>query len=81
MLTESARLLEVPRACSNGKPAPIQSAVWQKGLTQLRAAGLEAYKAAQMKSNDAILDAADKMTTACATCHDKFREKKTRCVE
>jgi hypothetical protein len=81
MLTEVAKLLEVPRSCSNGKPAPIHSATWQKGLTQLRAAGLAAYKAAQKKSNDAVLDAADKMTTACSTCHEKFREKKTRCVE
>jgi hypothetical protein len=79
-LTESARLLEVPRSCSNGKPAPIQSATWKKGLSELRAAGLVAYKAAQAKNQDQILDAADKMTTACATCHDKFREKTPRCV-
>lgn len=80
-LTESARLLEVPRACSNGKPAPIQSATWKKGLTELRAAGLAAYKAAQAKNQDGILDAADKITTACSTCHEKYREQKTRCVE
>jgi hypothetical protein len=79
-LTESARLLEIPRSCSNGKPAPIQSATWKKGLSELRAAGLVAYKAAQAKNQDQILDAADKMTTACATCHDKFREKTPRCV-
>ena len=79
-LTESARLLEVPRSCSNGKPAPIQSATWQKGLAELRAGGLAAYKAAQAKNQDGILDAADKITTACSTCHDKYREKTPRCV-
>ena len=79
-LTEVANLLEVPRACSNKKPAPIADATWKKGLTELRAAGLAAYKAAQAKNQDGILDAADKMTTACATCHDKFREKTPRCV-
>jgi hypothetical protein len=78
-LTESARLLEIPRACSNKKAAPIQDATWKKGLTELRAAGLAAYKAAQAKNQDGILDAADKITTACATCHDKFREKTPRC--
>lgn len=80
-LTESARLLQVPRACSNGKPAPIQSATWQKGLSELRAAGEAAYRAAQAKNQDAILDASDKITTACATCHDKYREKTPRCTE
>jgi hypothetical protein len=79
-LTESARLLEVPRACSNKKPAPIQDATWKKGLSELRAGGLAAYKAAQAKNQDGILDAADKITSACATCHDKFREKTPRCV-
>jgi len=80
-LTESARLLEVARACSNGKPAPIQSATWKKGLSELRAAGLSAYKAAQAKNQDGILDATDQISMACATCHDKYREKEPRCVE
>jgi hypothetical protein len=80
-LTEAARLLEVPRACSNGKPAPIQSATWKKGLSELRAAGQAAYQAAQAKNQDAVLDAADKITTACSTCHDKYREKTPRCTE
>jgi hypothetical protein len=80
-LTESARLLEVPRACSNGKPAPIASATWKKGLTELRAAGQAAVKAAEAKNQDQVLDAADKITTACSTCHDKYREKSPRCTE
>ena len=80
-LSEAARLLEVPRACSNGKPAPIASATWKKGLAELRAAGQAAYQAAQKKNQDAVLDASDKITTACATCHDKYREKTPRCTE
>jgi hypothetical protein len=78
-LKESARLLEVPRSCSNGKPAPIQTATWKKGLTQLREAGQAAYKAAQAKNQDQVLDAAEKITTACSTCHDPYREKTPRC--
>jgi hypothetical protein len=81
VLTEVGRLLEVPRACSNGKAAPIQSATWKKGLAELRAAGLATVKAAEAKSQDGILDASDKITNACATCHDKYREKTPRCVE
>jgi hypothetical protein len=80
-LRESARLLEVPRSCSNGKPAPIQTATWKKGLTQLREAGQAAYKAAQAKNQDQVLDAAEKITTACSTCHDPFREKTPRCSQ
>jgi hypothetical protein len=35
----------------------------------------EAYKAAQAKNQDAMLDIADKVTQACATCHDVYRDK------
>jgi hypothetical protein len=79
-LAESASLLEVPRACSTGKPAPIETAIWKKGVAELRAAGMAAYQAARAKNQDQILDAADKMTTACGTCHDAYREVAPRCV-
>jgi hypothetical protein len=74
-LAEVANLLTVPRVCSNGKPAPVQNADWQKFVQGLRAAGLEAYQAAQTKKTDAFLDVADHMTTACSNCHDVYREK------
>jgi cytochrome c556 len=38
---------------------------------------MKAYKAAQSNDTDKMLDAADTMTTACADCHDKYREKPT----
>jgi len=79
-LKEATRLLQVPRACSNGKPAPIQTATWKKGLAELRDAGSVAYKAAQAKDMDQVLDAADRITSACATCHDVYREKEPRCT-
>ena len=79
-LKESARLLEVPRTCSNGKPAPIQTATWKKGLTLLRDAGDASFKAALAKNQDQMVDAAEKVTTACSTCHDPFREKTPRCT-
>jgi len=79
-LSESTRLLDVPRACSNGKPAPIDAETWKKGLTDLRAAGLAAYEAGKAKDQDKVLDAADKVVTACSTCHDVYREKTPRCT-
>jgi len=77
-LAESANLLTVPgRKCSNGLPVPIGNADWPKFVQGLRDAGMKAYKAAQSKDMDKMLDAADTMTTACANCHDKYREKPT----
>jgi hypothetical protein len=79
-LNESARLLEVPRACSNGKPAPIDDERWKNGLAELRAAGLASYEAGKAKNQDQVLEAADKVSTSCSTCHDVFREKDPRCT-
>jgi cytochrome c553 len=77
-LVEAANLLTVPgRKCSNGRAVPVANADWPKLVQGLRDAGMTAYKAAQAKNQDKILDAADVMTTACANCHDKYREKPT----
>jgi hypothetical protein len=77
-LYEAADLLTIPgRKCTNGKPVPMQNPDWPKLVQGLRDAGLTVYKAAQSKNMDKIVDAADAMTTACANCHDKYREKPT----
>lgn len=79
-LAESARLLTVSgRKCSNGRNVPLQNADWAKLVQDLRDAGVTVYKAAQAKDQDKIVDAADVMTTACANCHDKYREVDVRC--
>ena len=75
-LAEAANLLMIPgRVCSNGKPAPVANADWAKFVAGLRDAGMEAVKAAKAKKQDAIVDVADKMTSACSACHDVYREK------
>ncbi|HEX4137251.1 MAG TPA: hypothetical protein VHY84_21760 [Bryobacteraceae bacterium] len=77
-LAEAANLLTIPgRKCSNGLPVPMNNPDWAKFVQGLRDAGMKAYKAAQSKDMDKILDAADTMTTACANCHEKYREKPT----
>jgi hypothetical protein len=74
-LAEGANLLIIPgRMCMNGKPAPIQNADWQQWVEELRTAGMTAYKAAQAKSQDAVLEASDVMSVACSNCHEKYRE-------
>ena len=75
-LAESANLFTVPgRVCSNGKPVPIHNADWIKFVQGLRDASMASYKAAKSKSQDAIVDVSDTLTTACANCHDVYREK------
>lgn len=81
-LAEAASLLTVPgRKCSNGRDVPLRNADWAKLVRGVREAGMSAYKAAQAKDQDKILDAADLMTTACSNCHDKYREVADRCFK
>jgi hypothetical protein len=72
-MAETANLLLVPRQCGNGKPAPVQNADWQMWVQELRDASLGVYKAGQAKSDDVVLEAADKLATACLHCHAKYR--------
>ena len=74
-LSETAALIAQPRLCSNGRLAPVARADWQKYVRDLRTAAQVVTKAGQTKTMDAVLAAADKLTEACAACHDKFRDK------
>src|ERR1051326_8375342 len=75
-LTESANLLLIPgRNCANGLPVPMNNPDWQKFVQELRDAGIKAYKAAQSKDQEKMVDAADTLSVACAGCHRKWREK------
>jgi hypothetical protein len=72
-MAETANLLLVPRQCSNGKPARIQNADWQMWVQELRDAAVGVNKAGQAKNDDVVLEAADKLATACLHCHAKYR--------
>jgi len=79
-LAESASLLNIPgRKCSNGVDVPLKNPDWEKFVTELREAGLMAYKAAQSRNPENVLSAADAVTSACSNCHAKYREKTSRC--
>jgi hypothetical protein len=79
-LAESASLLTVPRRkCSNGVDVPLKNADWAKFVNELRDAGVIAYKAAQSKNQDNIIQAADAVTTACSNCHARYRDRTNRC--
>ena len=72
-MAETASLLLVARPCANGKPAPVQNADWQMWVQELREASMGVYKAGQAKNDDVVLEAADKLATACLHCHAKYR--------
>jgi hypothetical protein len=84
-IVETANLLIVPgRLCSNGRPAPTNNPDWPKLVQGLRDAGMKCYVAAQSKNQDNLTDATDVVTTACANCHVKYRDKdklEDRCQE
>jgi hypothetical protein len=42
-------------------------------VQELREASMGVYKAGQAKNDDVVLEAADKLATACLHCHAKYR--------
>lgn len=76
-LAESANLLLIPgRACSNGVPAPTKDPDWAKFVREVRDAGMNAYKAAQTKNQDKMREISETLSTACAGCHLKWRNRR-----
>ena len=79
-LAESAALLTLPgRRCSNGAEVPVRTAEWEKLTAQLREAGMTAFQAARSRNQDNVINAAEAVTTACSSCHARYREKSNRC--
>jgi cytochrome c553 len=75
ILAEAANLLTIPgRRCANGRPVPVQNADWNKWVQVMRDAGMAAYKAAQSKNQDAIIEVSETLVQACANCHEKYRD-------
>jgi hypothetical protein len=83
-LSETANLIMIPgRLCENGRPVPLDQDDYKKFAAGLAEAGKVAYKAAQSKNLDAMLEAGGTVTDACSACHDVYREKpdvKDRCI-
>jgi len=84
-LSETANLLLIPgRMCENGLPAPVDQPDFQKWAQGLAEAGQAAYKAAQSKNIDAMVEVSGTVSDACAACHEKYRDTpdqpKDRCM-
>lgn len=77
-LAESTNLLLVPgRVCSNGAAAPITDPSWATFVQEVRDTSMQAYKAAQAKDQQKIVDLSETLSASCAHCHRKWRDRKT----
>jgi hypothetical protein len=83
-IAETANLLLIPgRMCENGRPVPLDREDFRKFAAGLADAGKAAYKAAQSKNQDAMVDVSGTVSDACAACHEIYRDKddvKNRCI-
>jgi hypothetical protein len=78
-LAESANLLSIPgRKCSNGAPVPTTDPAWVKFAQDVRDTSLKAFAAAQAKDQDKIIAVSETLSAACAGCHRKWRDRKTK---
>jgi hypothetical protein len=76
-LAESANLLSIPeRRCSNGAPVPTKDPAWAMFVQEVRDASMKAYKAAQAKDQDKMIDLSETLSAACAGCHRKWRDRR-----
>jgi cytochrome c553 len=83
-LSEAANLMLIPgRLCENGQPVPLDREDFRKFIQGLADAGEAAYKAAQSKNQDQMIEVSDTVAAACANCHEVYRDKpegQPRCV-
>jgi hypothetical protein len=77
-LAETANLIMIPgRLCQNGKPVPLDQPDFQKAAQGLVDAGLAAYKAAQAKNQEQLIEVSNTVAEACAACHEVYRDAPT----
>ena len=75
-ISEAATLITMPgRLRSDGQPVPVRRADWIQYSQGLVAAGQACYKAALMKSQDAVNGCTEQLSDACQKCHDVYRDR------
>ena len=73
-IAEIGPVLMQPRRCENGKPVPIDRADWTQYVQGVVDAGRAAYRASQMRNQDAVSEATNVISDACANCHRVYRD-------
>ena len=67
-------LMQPGRRCENGKPVPVDRTDWKQYVQGVVEAGRAAYRASQRRSQDAVSDATNQISDACANCHRVYRD-------
>jgi mono/diheme cytochrome c family protein len=67
-------LMQPGRRCENGKPVPVDRDDWKRYVEGVVEAGRAAYRASQMRSQDAVSEATNVISDACANCHRVYRD-------
>lgn len=70
-------VLMQPRRCDNGKPAPVDRDDWKEYVQGLVEAGRAAYRASQSRNQEAVSEATNTISDACANCHRVYRDVPT----
>ena len=80
-LAEVEHLITMPgRLCENGRPVPVQEADFIKYAQELGEAGRAAFKIAQSKDRDAMIEITNQVAGACENCHVVYRRFEDRCI-
>jgi hypothetical protein len=67
-------LMQPGRRCENGKPVPVERADWKQYVQGVVEAGRAAYRASQTRTQDAVSEATNVISDACANCHRVYRD-------
>jgi mono/diheme cytochrome c family protein len=67
-------LMQPGRRCENGKPVPVDRDDWKRYVQGVVDAGRAAYRAAQTRRQDAVSEATNGISDACANCHRVYRD-------
>jgi mono/diheme cytochrome c family protein len=70
-------LMQPGRRCENGKPVPVERADWKQYVEGVVEAGRAAYRASQTRNQEAVSDATNVISDACANCHRVYRDVPT----
>jgi hypothetical protein len=80
-LAESTNLLLIAgRVCSTGVPVPLQDPAWGDFVKDVRDASMKAYKAAQAKDQDKLIELSETLSSACSGCHRKWRDRRAPAI-
>jgi cytochrome c556 len=55
----------------------MKDPAWATFVQQVRDAAMMAYKAAQAKDQEKMIELSEAVSASCAGCHRKFRDRRT----